>query len=64
MFPTLVRSSLGEANSLTVFNSDSSELTLTILLCIVAIGIPLVILYGFIIARVFRGKVRIDDHSY
>lgn len=64
MFPTIVRSSLNESYSLTVFNSDSSELTLAILLCIVAVGVPLVILYGFIIARVFRGKVKIDEHSY
>ena len=64
MFPTLVRSSINDANSLTIFNSDSSSMTLTILLCIVAVGIPLVILYGFIIAKVFRGKVKIDDHSY
>lgn len=65
MFPTLARSSIDTAmNSLTVDNSDSSPMTLTILLIIVAIGVPLVILYGFIVARVFRGKVKLDPHSY
>lgn len=65
MFPTLVRSSLNpEGNSLTIHNSDASHMTLMILAIIVAIGVPLVILYGFIIARVFKGKVKIDHHSY
>ncbi|PIS03087.1 MAG: cytochrome d ubiquinol oxidase subunit II [Chlamydiae bacterium CG10_big_fil_rev_8_21_14_0_10_42_34] len=64
-FPTLVRSSINPAEySLTVSNSASSELTLTILLIIVLIGIPLVLAYGAYIYRIFRGKVILDDHSY
>lgn len=65
MYPILARSSLNPIqNSLTVHNSDASPMTLTVLLIIVAIGVPLVILYGFVIARVFRGKVRLNPHSY
>jgi cytochrome d ubiquinol oxidase subunit II len=65
MFPTIVRSRIDPMNfSLTVANSQASETTLMILLGIVSIGVPLVIVYGFIIARVFRGKVKIDNHSY
>lgn len=65
MFPTIVRSAINpEQFSVTIHNSNASELTLKILLGIVAIGVPLVIVYGFIIARVFRGKVKLTDHSY
>ena len=41
-FPTILRSSVNPAeHSLTIYNSDSSELTLKYLLTIVAIGVPL-----------------------
>ncbi len=64
-FPYLVRSSIDSAqNSLTFFNSAASTLTLKILLIIVAIGIPLVLAYGTIIYRIFRGKVKIGPTSY
>lgn len=64
-FPTLVRSSTNpESYSLLISNSASSPLTLTVLLIIVVIGVPLVLAYGSYIYRVFRGKVRIEDHSY
>jgi len=64
MFPVLLRSSLNPEFSLTVHNSDSSQTTLFILMIIVLIGLPLVAVYGFLTARVFRGKVKIDHHSY
>jgi cytochrome d ubiquinol oxidase subunit II len=64
-FPCLVRSSVNpEVNSLTFINSAASELTLKVLLIIVAIGIPLVLAYGTIVYRIFRGKVKIDRTSY
>lgn len=64
-YPTLIRSTLNpELNSLNIFNAASSELTLTVLLIIVAIGLPLVFCYGFYLYRVFRGKVKLDEHSY
>jgi cytochrome bd ubiquinol oxidase subunit II len=64
-FPNLVRSSLNpEQNSLTFSNAASSALTLKVLLIIVAIGIPLVLAYGTIIYRIFRGKVKIGPTSY
>ena len=47
-----------------IANSASSPLTLKILLIIVAIGIPMVLGYGFYVYRVFRGKVEIDESSY
>ncbi|MBS3904917.1 MAG: cytochrome d ubiquinol oxidase subunit II [Simkania sp.] len=64
-FPTLVRSSINPENySLVISNSASSQMTLKILLTIVLIGIPLVLAYGTYVYRVFRGKVKLDDHSY
>lgn len=64
-FPTLIRSSTHpDSNSLTVYNSVASPTTLTVLAIVVAIGIPLVIAYGFYVYRVFRGKVRVDHMSY
>jgi len=64
-FPTLIRSSLSpESNSLTLYNSASSTLTLKVLMIIVITGVPLILAYGTYIYRVFRGKVKLDSHSY
>ncbi|NGX37189.1 MAG: Cytochrome bd-I ubiquinol oxidase subunit 2 [Chlamydiae bacterium] len=64
-YPYMLRSTVNpETNSLLIFNSSSSQLTLKILLIIVAIGIPLVLAYGFYAYRVFRGKVELEDTSY
>lgn len=64
-FPVLIRSTIDpKNNSITVYNSSSSDATLIVLAIIVAIGIPLVIAYGFYIYRIFRGKVQIDHMSY
>jgi len=64
-FPVLVRSTVQPAvNSLDIFNSAASPKTLTVLAVIVAIGIPLVIAYGFYLYRIFRGKVKLDHMSY
>ncbi len=64
-FPTIVRSTIDtQVNSLTIFNSASSPGTLTNLLIVVVIGVPLVLAYGFWIYRIFRGKVRLEKSSY
>jgi cytochrome bd ubiquinol oxidase subunit II len=64
-FPYLVRSSVNpDQNSLTFINAAASPLTLKVLLIIVAIGVPLVLGYGTIIYRIFRGKVKIGPTSY
>jgi len=64
-YPIMVRSSIDpQRYSLTLFNSVSSILTLKVLLSIVAIGIPCVLLYGFYIYHVFKGKVSLDSNSY
>ena len=58
MFPVLVRA-LGDPDlSLTVFNASSSRLTLTVMLGIALVGMPLVVGYTIFAYRVFRGKVK------
>lgn len=65
MFPNIIRAINDPENlSLTVFNSSSSSLTLHILLLFACIGIPLVIAYTSAIYYIFRGKVKLDSHSY
>ncbi len=64
-YPTIVRSTINPtANSLTIYNSASSDETLKLLLIVVAIGVPLVIAYGTWIYRIFRGKVKLEKSSY
>ncbi len=64
-YPYMIRSTIfPETNSLVISNSASSPLTLKVLIIIVLIGIPLVLSYGFYVYRIFRGKVKIDPHSY
>ncbi|MBN1211855.1 MAG: cytochrome d ubiquinol oxidase subunit II, partial [candidate division Zixibacteria bacterium] len=64
MFPNLILSNPGVANSLTVYNAASSQKTLKIMLMIAAIGMPLVIAYTASIYWIFRGKVKLTSHSY
>lgn len=64
-YPTIVPSTIDPAiNSLTIYNSASTHKTLTTLLIVVVIGVPLVLAYGWFIYHIFRGKVRIDKTSY
>lgn len=64
-FPNMVRAiNAPETLSLTVYNSGSSEATLTILFTIALIGVPLVIAYTFTIYYIFHGKVKLESTSY
>ena len=64
-YPTVIRAmSEPELLSLTIYNSSSSAKTLKILFLIALIGFPLVISYTVAIYYIFRGKVKIDTHSY
>ncbi len=63
IFPSLVPS-LGPGEPLTIASSASSQLTLTVMLIIAAIGVPLVLFYFFLIYRVFKGKIRLDGEGY
>jgi len=45
--------------SLTVANASSSPLTLTVMLIIAAIGVPLVLWYHFIVYRAYKGRIEL-----
>jgi cytochrome d ubiquinol oxidase subunit II len=64
LFPRLVPSITDPAYSLTVYNASSSQTTLTVMLVIALIGMPLVIGYTIFIYRVFKGKTVISSDSY
>ena len=64
LYPRFVPAATDLAHSLTVANASSSESTLKTMLVIALLGMPLVIAYTIFTYRVFRGKVRIDEHSY
>ncbi len=63
-FPYLIRSSINIENSLDIYNASASPSTLTVLAIIAAIGLPIVIAYGFYVYRTFRGKVKMTHMSY
>jgi len=64
LFPNLVPAANNAAHHITIFNGASSQLTLTIGLIIVAIGMPLVLTYTSLIYWTFRGKVTLGPDSY
>lgn len=64
MYPNMVFSNPSPENSLTIYNSCSSIKTLKLMSLFALIGVPLVLSYTASIYWVFRGKVKIDEHSY
>jgi len=64
LYPNLVPASNNPAHSITIFNGRSSQLTLSIGLLIVCLGMPFVLAYTAIIYWTFRGKVELTEHSY
>jgi cytochrome d ubiquinol oxidase subunit II len=64
IFPNLVLSRPNPELSLTIYNAASSPKTLTIMLIIAAIGVPIVLAYTSSIYYIFRGKVKLDPMSY
>lgn len=64
LFPKLVPSNTNLDFSLTIYNASSSHNTLTAMLVIALIGMPIVIAYTFFIYRVFKGKTVITKESY
>jgi cytochrome d ubiquinol oxidase subunit II len=61
LFPFLLPSSSSPNDSLTVWDSSSSKLTLAIMLGAVVIFLPVVIAYTAFVYRVMRGPVNPDD---
>lgn len=56
LFPTLLPSTLGAANDLTIANAASADKSLAAMLVIAAVGVPLIAVYVIVAYRVFRGK--------
>jgi len=63
LFPNLVISNTPEY-SLTISNAASSHKTLGIMAVIALIGMPFVLAYTTAIYWAFRGKTRLNEHSY
>jgi len=63
-FPYMVLSMPTPENSLTIYNAASSPKTLMIMLIIATIGVPIVLAYTASIYWIFRGKTKLDSHSY
>ncbi len=61
IFPNLVRASNGASLSLTIFNASASQNSLTIMLIIALLGMPVVVGYTIFIYRTFAGPVRVED---
>jgi cytochrome d ubiquinol oxidase subunit II len=64
LYPVLLPAR-GEGEALTANNASSSDLTLTVMLIVAVIGMPLVLSYSAWVYRTFRGKVQLDEeHGY
>jgi cytochrome d ubiquinol oxidase subunit II len=64
LYPDLAISSVDPAYSIDIWSGASSEGTLRIMMVVALIGMPLVATYTAIVYWVFRGKVKLDEHSY
>jgi cytochrome d ubiquinol oxidase subunit II len=65
LYPRMVPSSLDVANhSPTIYNASSSSRTLTVMLIIALVGMPLVIAYTALIYTLFMGKVVPTKEGY
>lgn len=61
IFPNLVRASNGASLSLSIFNASASQNSLTVILIIALLGMPVVLGYTIFIYRTFSGPVRAED---
>ena len=64
MFPNLLVSTTDAAYNLTVYNAASADNTLTVMLVIALIGMPIVLLYTSGVYYFFRGKTQLGTDSY
>jgi cytochrome d ubiquinol oxidase subunit II len=64
LYPNMVVSTLDPAFNLTVHNASASEKSLKIVLIFAAVGVPLVLTYTTFVFWTFKGKVKLEEHSY
>jgi len=63
LFPNMFPSSIDPAYSLSAMNSSSSQLTLTIMLIVVAIFVPIVLGYQIWNYILFKDKLTVEDYG-
>jgi cytochrome bd quinol oxidase subunit 2 apoprotein (EC 1.10.3.-) len=61
LFPFLMPSSVDPRSSLTVWDASSSEGTLFLMMCLVAVFLPIIILYTTWVFRIMRGRVSLEQ---
>jgi len=61
IFPNLVRASNDASLSLSIFGASASQNSLTVMLIIALLGMPVVVGYTIFIYRTFSGPVRLED---
>ncbi len=64
VFPNLLVSSDAPQWSLTIYNAASSDKTLRIMRIVAFVGLPFIASYTAVVYWVFRGKTKLDKHSY
>ncbi|MDB4583248.1 cytochrome d ubiquinol oxidase subunit II [Draconibacterium sp.] len=64
LYPILLLSTVDSTFNITIYNAASSQKSLKIMLAMVIIGAPLVLSYTIFVYRTFKGKVKLDEHSY
>ena len=65
MFPNLVVAAPGSIGpTITAMSAASSDLTLAWMTGITCVGLPLVLLYHFLVYRAFKGRVNSSDLTY
>lgn len=64
LYPTLLFSTIDPKFNIDIYKAASSEKSLGIMLVFVAIGTPLVLGYTAFVYKTFKGKVKLDEHSY
>ena len=64
IFPYMVRASNTGGMDLTIWNASSSKLTLTVMLIVALIFMPLVLGYTAFVYKMFAGKVEVGPDSY
>jgi cytochrome d ubiquinol oxidase subunit II len=64
VYPNMVLSMPNPENSLTIYNAASTAKTHFIMLIMAIIGIPVVLAYTVSVYYIFRGKVKLTEHSY
>ncbi len=58
-FPVLVHAINNSTYNINIYNASSGKLTLSVMLGIAVIGMPMVIAYSVYVYRVFKGKIKL-----